>query len=383
MANAHCEKRCRKDGSRKVHGDGGFFGISYGIQEGTKYFQQVAERAEFLGKMKDINAMKLDVPAKAGYAVEAFHLATYNVDAIKKGNSMRAEYAPACHPSTDLMVGTEGVQIKCGQSKYLKMLNHPKYDGVQKVVQEELADPSKGRQDHFEAYGAKSKPLSRQGAQELVTDPCSAETAIPIEPLPKTVARAGLEGAVGGGLLGAACNGLATGLSGGDNMQVVRAVREGAVEGAVTGGLASTATTALVGTTGDAVLGAVGGGVVASLVSAGFNMNRCSVRLEPSEVASCQTSELRKGGASAVSVAAGTVLGGPVGGFVASLGTRYVWDMYVRWPETEKVLDSYPGARTQTLAVSRLADVLDTCRLRVWRESVSVRLNQILLTWNV
>ena len=335
MADAHCMKRCLNHAKdlqsclercRTVCGDGGAFGIKDAVEEGAKYFKVMEEKAKFVAKMEEINATKWRVPVKAGHAAEAFHRFTYNVDAIKNDIPTRAEYTPYGSPK-DLTLGKEDVQIKYGQPNYLKKLNQPKYDGMQKIVPKGSADPSKGWKDHIEVDGAKSKPLSNKGAKELVNNSKSISKAIPTESRLMSAAKVGGEAAFVGGIISAASSGTVMALKGGDGEKVVKSMAKGGAEGALTSGLSAATANAVVTSTGDQIAGAISGGVVSNLVSTGFNVTRCTKRYEDKgEIANCKQSEMIKGGTSTLYAALATGMCGPLCGAAAGSAVRGLWD---------------------------------------------------------
>lgn len=109
-----------------------------------------------------------------GDVAEAWHAGTYNVDVVRRGLYPRPSAAtPRDRSPTDVYVGVDGqgigVQIKNHADAEVNRdaINHPKYDGHQKVVPEGQVLDS-GHSDRIQAFEAESLPLKEAASRDLV-----------------------------------------------------------------------------------------------------------------------------------------------------------------------------------------------------------------------
>lgn len=131
---------------------------------------------ECVRKMEDIvdNAKDLSKWAK-GDVAEAWHAGTYNVDVVRRGLHTRpVATALRDRSPTDVKVeGVYGQEIDVQIKNYADAevnrdrINHPKYDGHQKVVPEGHVVDSQ-HADRIRAFGAESVPLEEPASRDLV-----------------------------------------------------------------------------------------------------------------------------------------------------------------------------------------------------------------------
>lgn len=329
LSEKECQQRCKK-----IYGDDGSF-LKLAVDDARKDLLVAREKAQLLKDIKVVNSTRWSEAQKAGRAAEDYHRATFNVDAIQKDIKTRAVDTPYRSPA-DLKVGGQGAQLKYGSAEYIKSIDQPKYDGMQKIVPKGHADMDKGWCDRITKNGAQSKALSNEDAKKLVRDPRAfAGKAIPTQTVGESALKAGFGAALAGGAIGGVISGAATALGGADAGTVFGTAAEGAFQGAVSSGLSTAATDVIVHSGGDVVLGAFGGGIVSGAVSTVFNVRRCSKRFEKDEAKKedCQVKEVVKGTTSTTAAVTSTLICstfmGPFGvvcGMVAGAGARAVFD---------------------------------------------------------
>lgn len=175
----------------------------------------------------------------AGRVSEVFHARTLNADAIRKGLDVRASTtASAGLPAAaaDVIVqtpaGTIEVQVKSYATAHsnAEHLANPKYAGMQQLVPAGQADAVRGRAaqraaalrasrperadafaevaeratDQVEAAGARSQPLARGGARELVENPSAMRRAMERGQWKADLQRGAVGGALAGGVISVA-----------------------------------------------------------------------------------------------------------------------------------------------------------------------------------
>ena len=110
-----------------------------------------------------------------GDVAEAWHARTYHVDVARRGLYPRPSAAtPRDRSPTDVkVVGVDGQEIDIQIKNYADaevnrdLINHPKYDGHQKVVPEgQVLD--NGHSDRIQAFEAESLPLQEAASLDLV-----------------------------------------------------------------------------------------------------------------------------------------------------------------------------------------------------------------------
>lgn len=310
---------------------------------------------------------------RAGHAAEAWHAATLNADAVRKGLPIRSHTTAATgnpHAAADVVSRGPGVlvegQIKtCGTPAVTATsLARPRYHGMQQVVPadqlvgvreharrsaDRLASSNPGRAAAFEetsrratdrltAGGAESRPLGHAEAQELVTRPERLASAMRDGLWKRDLARGATAGAVTAGVISAAVHGhkLVKGeLALSDALaEVAAGTGKGALRGAATGvgarmvgqGLAKCGLGAAARTAAPVAIAAtaidVGGHVVdyARGRVSGIELAAASGKSIATGAAGWAGAEIGAGLGTLVCPGVGTVLGGVVGSILGVLG---------------------------------------------------------------
>ena len=153
-----------------------FVGADAGVQVDDYGDRVQGKIEECVRKMEEIvdNAKDLNKWAK-GDVAEAWHAGTYNVDVERRGLYPRpvATTLRDRSPTDVKVVGTDGQEIDVQIKNYTDAevnrdrINHPKYDGHQKVVPEGQVVDSQ-HADRIQAFGAESLPLEEPASRDSV-----------------------------------------------------------------------------------------------------------------------------------------------------------------------------------------------------------------------
>lgn len=309
-----------------------------------------AVRQEVFDGRKEVEqiAVKHGTDAKAaGRAFEVLHKTSFNADSLSHDSNVRAELAKYGGPAdVNITQGrrvVDAAQMKCSDSPaYLKTLQNPKYEGMQKIAPSAHQPGDVGQHSHSLKHGnIKSGSFTTADAKAAIKNPESAFKDIELSnekqlKSAKAIAKASTPSAGQAALIGgvtSAASSLALGCyqHGEINEAVVWKAGEEGVVGAVVSGASSAATEHIIKSSGDALLGSAGGGAVSGVLYTGYNMAQCARRFEEGkgERQRCMAEEGLKGTVSTTAAVTGTIVCssfmGPWGflcGSAASMATR-------------------------------------------------------------